>query len=394
MGKAALERVRVSRIKRRPETGWLEPAHLLTRLRTARDFPELLATRRMFAPEFDQQHLAAAWARSAKLAAVPQHKAWLDDNFDRLYPLREQTHDALRSDTLDDFHLSVAARAMATLGVGSEPPWSTFWLEACRRSAHALEVTSVLDLPANVAIAHSATASGHRAPLLLDALSAAAGARLDELDLCALSELVQTCALADLSRPRLLEAAAAAATERIRDEEAPAGEKPRGEHLAALATAYSTVYASVPAGGLFDAIADEVADRAYAFKPQHLAAIARSVSLAGVQHAPMYDAIAAHATPRLHRFKAFNLVSLALGFAANRHEAPALYGGVLQQVRIRPREFSRATVAKLEAALADFGALGDGRGPQQLGITASATTPLLHTGDEEVDGWHLREPSA
>ena len=135
VGKMASERMRRAAVRRRPSSGWIDPAQLATRLATARTLPELLETRRRFAPEMDFSHAPVAWSRLARLRRRPAERAWLDENLPFLEPLAAHTAELVeQSEDIEAGRRAALASALVAAGVRSEPPWNELWDAIERRS--------------------------------------------------------------------------------------------------------------------------------------------------------------------------------------------------------------------------------------------------------------------
>ena len=134
--------------------------------------------------------------------------------------------------------------------------------------------------------------AGQRAPVLLDAIAAAAVPRLRDFNPQGLANTAWAFATAGHLAPALLDAIAVAAVPRLR-EFVP-------QNLANTAWAFATAGHAAPA--LLDAIAAAAVPRLRDFNPQGLANTAWAFATAGHAAPALLDAISAVAMPRLHDF--------------------------------------------------------------------------------------------
>ncbi|EOD13996.1 hypothetical protein EMIHUDRAFT_200098 [Emiliania huxleyi CCMP1516] len=282
--------MRRAAVRRRPSSGWIDPAQLATRLATARTLPELLETRRRFAPEMDFSHAPVAWSRLARLRRRPAERAWLDENLPFLEPLAAHTAELVeQSEDIEAGRRAALASALVAAGVRSEPPWNELWDAIERRS---VESAPLSECDECASVAEALVNAGHSSQRYLEAAAPCIAAFASAL------------------------ARGAAASE---DRSALLG------HLAA---------AAVPKQSLLRAIADELRVRPWQLKPAEVALLAEvyctrlpsgsagggeggaaalvpSRGVVAVDSAPLLESLARVALPRLDRYKAYNLARLA-----------------------------------------------------------------------------------
>lgn len=246
--------MRRAAVRRRPSSGWIDPAQLATRLATARTLPELLETRRRFAPEMDFSHAPVAWSRLARLRRRPAERAWLDENLPFLEPLAAHTAELVeQSEDIEAGRRAALASALVAAGVRSEPPWNELWDAIERRS---VESAPLSECDECASVAEALVNAGHSsqryleaaAPVVARSLRREAGARrggaillvrgrpvVDEVRLeciAAFASALARGAAASEDRSALLGHLAAAAVPKV-----PAA---RASHLVSLACTYGS----------------------------------------------------------------------------------------------------------------------------------------------------------
>lgn len=144
IGSAAAARLRQARVRKRPNTGWIEPQQLKTRLACARSIPEILETRRRFKDEIELSHLPVAWARLSRLGRARTEREWLSDNYELLAPLVEHTRSLLENEMPTPWAHAMIAKAIAGTGLVlhvDTTEWRQLWDIIEYRAVEILDVS-------------------------------------------------------------------------------------------------------------------------------------------------------------------------------------------------------------------------------------------------------------
>ena len=144
---------------------------------------------------FNAVHCGAFWVRIGQLSRQDAaERGWVHGNPERMTAAREHTQRLLP--TFAPRQLANTAHGAASCGLSWAPPWSTFWSRIA--SAAVARSNGMRSSPTSELkdLAWGFATAGARAPRLLEAISAVALERLDELEPVEMSILAWRCEIA------------------------------------------------------------------------------------------------------------------------------------------------------------------------------------------------------
>lgn len=314
------------------------PKQITSWITKTQDLAALVELQLEYSAEFNAIHLDAFWNQLKKIVTDPLTKRTLRETWaNQLAPVCEQTARMLPD--LEGRKVASIAYTFARTGLHSGPPLDEVWQALTEAASAKLDK---MDLQALVNTAWALATAGRSAPAFTDALADEALGRLKEFNSQGLTNMAWAFATIGYPAPALFKALAAEASDRLNEFNA--------QGLSNTAWAFATAGYSAPA--LFDALAAEAAGRLDEFKAQDFANIAWAFATAGHASSPLFESLAEAAAKHLDSFKPQELSNLAWAFAKIGPEAPSLFDAIAIEAKIRLRLFSAQELIMIALAFA------------------------------------------
>ena len=286
---------------------------------------------------FDRVNITTCWSRLGRVSPA-ERVALRSNDGSRLVALSERTRDRLR--TFEPRGVATLAHALAKLAV----PGDVFglWEEVERAALGKMSEFKPQGL-ANMAWAWAT--AGRAAPVVFDAIAAAAALCVRDFKPQEVANTVWAFATAGHAAPALFGTIAAEVARRVHEF--------NPQNLANTAWAFATAGHAAPV--LFDAIAGEGVRRMRDFNPQDQANTAWAYATAGYAAPALFDAIAAEAARGVRVFNPQGLANTAWAYATAGHAAPVLFDAIASEGARRARDFNPQDLANTAWAFATTG---------------------------------------